>query len=64
MKKQIDYITVEINGKAYDYPRFMPIPKLNERVSINDSIIGTVTDILHQVDINGVWMITIKTKTV
>lgn len=62
MKKKIDYITVEINGRAYDYPKFMPIPRLNERVSVDDSPIGTVTDIIHQVT-KHLCMVTIRTTT-
>lgn len=43
------FLTVEIDGKAYDYPKNLPIPRIGERISISDSNIATVKDVLYQV---------------
>lgn len=43
------FLTVEIDGKAYDYPKNLSIPRIGERISISDSNIATVKDVLYQV---------------
>lgn len=48
-KKKRIYITVEIDGKAYDYPKNMPIPRIGECISVDYSGFGKVTKIFHQV---------------
>lgn len=48
-KKKRTYVTVEINGKAYDYPKDMPIPRIGECISVDYSSFGKVTKIFHQV---------------
>lgn len=48
-KKKRTYITVEIDGKAYDYPKDMPIPRIGECISVDYSGFGKITKIFHQV---------------
>lgn len=48
-KKKCTYVTVEIDGKAYDYPKDMPIPRIGECISVDYSGFGKVTKIFHQV---------------
>lgn len=48
-KKKRTYVTVEIDGKAYDYPKDMPIPRIGECISVDYSGFGKVTKIFHQV---------------
>lgn len=48
-KKKRTYVTVEIDGKAYDYPKDIPIPRIGECISIDYSGFGKVTKIFHQV---------------
>lgn len=48
-KKKRTYVTVEIDGKAYDYPKDMPIPRIGECLSVDYSGFGKVTKIFHQV---------------
>lgn len=43
------FLTVEIDGKAYDYPKNLPIPRIGERISISKSNIATVKNVLYQV---------------
>lgn len=47
---QPTFLTVEIDGKAYDYPQNIPIPCIGERISVSDSNIATVKDVLYQVN--------------
>lgn len=48
-KNKRTYVTVEIDGKAYDYPKDMPIPRIGECISVDYSGFGKVTKIFHQV---------------
>ena len=57
-----EFVTVTIDGKAYDYPKDMPIPRIGETVSICGSKFGIVTRVLHQVEDSTFKMITISTK--
>lgn len=43
------FLTVEIDGQDYDYPKYLPIPHIGERISISNSNIATVKDVLYQV---------------
>lgn len=61
-KKIITFITVEINGKAYDYPKDLPLPRIGELVLIDNSHFGKVNRISHQIDGNYFRMITISTE--
>lgn len=41
---------VNIKGKAYDYPLDIPIPRIGEIVSVDNSPFGKVEGITYQVD--------------
>ncbi len=56
------FTTVVIDGKAYDYPKNLPIPRIGETVSVYGSKFGIVTRILHQIEDKNLRMITISTK--
>lgn len=56
------FVSVIIDGKAYDYPKDMPIPRIGETVSVYGSKFGIVTGILHQIEDKNLRMITISTK--
>lgn len=59
------FLTVGIDGKAYDYPKHLPIPRIGERISISDSNIATVKDVFYEVSEaheKHFSMITIKTE--
>ena len=56
------FVSVIIDGKAYKYPKDMPIPRIGETVSVCGSKFGIVTRVLHQVEDNTLRMITISTK--
>lgn len=43
------FLTIEIDGQAYDYPKHLTIPRIGERISISNSNIATVKDVLYQV---------------
>lgn len=58
------FITVEINGKAYDYPKDMPLPRMGELVQMGDSPFGRVTRVLHQICDKEFRMISISTEAV
>ena len=57
------FITVEINGKAYDYPKDMPLPRMGELVQMGDSPFGRVIRVLHQIN-KDLRMISISTEAV
>lgn len=40
------FIIVVIGRKAYDYPQDMPLPRVGERVSIENAT-GVVIDVIH-----------------
>ena len=61
-KNTPEFVSVIIDGKAYDYPKNMPIPRIGETVSIYGSKFGIVTRVLHQVEDSTFRMITISTK--
>ena len=61
MAKKIKFITITINEKAYDLPKDMPLPRLHERVSVDSSDFGIVSDVCYQV-MEDFWMVTIRTK--
>lgn len=50
MSKGFYFITVQIGDSAYDYPKDMPIPRIGEKVQINDSEFGRVMDIVYQLE--------------
>ena len=60
-KKKTTFITVEIGGKAYDYPKDMPLPRIGEVVSMDGSPFGRVTRILYQINGDDFRMISIDT---
>lgn len=63
LKKAVTiFTTVVIDGKAYDYPKNLPIPRIGETVSVYGSKFGIVTRILHQIEYKNLIMITISTK--
>lgn len=62
-KNKIDFITIEIDGKAYDYPKYMPIPRIGEEVCLYDSKIAIVKSVLYQIS-NNLKMITITTENI
>lgn len=47
-KKKATFITVVIDGKSYDYPQDLPIPRIGEVVSIESSASGIVTQVFYQ----------------
>ena len=63
LKKAVTtFTTVVIDGKSYDYPKNLPIPRIGETVSVYGSKFGIVTGILHQIEDKNLRMITISTK--
>lgn len=62
-KKKRTYVTVEIDGKAYDYPKDMPIPRIGECISVDYSGFGKVTKIFHQV-VNNFRYVSIHTEPI
>ena len=50
-KKNIVFVIIEFNGVngAFDYPDYMPIPMIGERVIFNGKS-GRVTDISHNTE--------------
>lgn len=66
MSKPTTFLVVEIGAKAYDYPQHLPMPRIGERISVGDSDIARIVDVLHQVSFdkrgrNILNNITIKT---
>lgn len=47
-KKKVTFITVVIDGKSYDYPQDLPLPRIGEIVSIESSASGRVTQVFYQ----------------
>lgn len=47
-KKKTTFITVVIDGKSYDYPQDLPMPRIGEVVSIESSASGRVTQVFYQ----------------
>lgn len=47
-KKKVAFITVVIDGKSYDYPQDLPLPRIGEIVSIESSASGRVTQVFYQ----------------
>lgn len=60
--KKTTFVTVEIGDKAYDYPKDLPIPRIGETVSIQNSPFGRVTRVLHQITDKTFRMISIYTE--
>lgn len=63
-KKKNKFITIIIDGKGYDYPKDLPIPRIGETIGMYDSKFGLVNDIIHQVIADDFMMITIKTISI
>lgn len=49
MSKPTTFVVVEIGAKAYDYPQYLPMPRIGERISVGDSNIVRIVDVLYQV---------------
>lgn len=56
LKKKRTYVTVEIDGKAYDCPKDMPIPRIGECISVDYSGFGKVTKIFYQIIGNFIYI--------
>ena len=61
MSKPLKFRTIEIDGKAFDVPKDMPLPRIGERVSVCFGKFGTVIDVVYQFQDTRDYMITIKT---
>jgi len=63
---KLTFLTVEIDGKFYDYPKDFPIPHIGEKITINGSNMAMVKGVLYQVseaDKDNFNMIIITTET-
>ena len=52
-KKKIVFITIEFAGikDLFDYPKHLPLPRLNEVIHFNGKY-GTVVEIKHMTEVN------------
>lgn len=47
-KKKTTFITIAIDGKAYDYPQDLPMPRIGEVVFMENSRGGRVTQVFYR----------------
>lgn len=67
-KTKLRSITVGIGSKGYDLDKEMPIPRIGEKIRIEDSGLAIVTDVQYKVlqeyPNNDEWIISIYTKKI